>query len=120
MPNRIADTAFWTFGTAAGLWFMVCVVYRIGGETRPEYFVGGIVGAGVLWGCGWLARAVLSGRRKPRLSTRYDAGPLASFGGGPRDRLRSKRSVKKIADRPNALSNARRHRRRRAVKAADG
>jgi hypothetical protein len=113
MPaNRTADTLFWTFGAAASLWFMICVVYRIGGDTRSEYFVNGLVGAGLLWGCGWLARAVLSGQLW--LSTLRETKPLAPVvgSGGRGDPLRSKPSVKKIARRQNASGNARRQRRR--------
>jgi hypothetical protein len=92
---------------------MICVVYRIGGDTRAEYFLSGMVGAGLLWGCGWLVRAVLSGQHKLWLSTPYDAKPLAPIdegSGGRGDRRRSKRSVKKIARRPDAAGNAKRHR----------
>jgi hypothetical protein len=114
MPaNRTAETLFWTFGAAASLWFMICVVYRIGGDTRAEYFLSGIAGAGLLWGCGWLVRAVLSGQFKQWLSTLYDAKPLApTEGGRERGDRRSKRSVKKIARRQSAAGNAKRDRRR--------
>lgn len=91
---------------------MICVFYRIGGDTRAEYFLSGIAGAGLLWGCGWLARAVLSGRHKLWLST-YSAKPPAPIAGsgGAADRLRTKRSLKRIARGPNA-GNAKRRRRR--------
>lgn len=111
MPNRAADTVFWSFGATGSLWFMICVVYRIGGETRAEYFAGGIFGAALLWGCGWLARACLSGQPRRWLSTAYDAESLAPSRGGA-DRLRGKRSAKRIANRANPVSHAKRHRRR--------
>ena len=106
--------AFWAFGAAASLWFMICVVYRIGGDTRAEYFLSGIAGAGLLWGCGWLVRSLLSGRRNLWPSILHFAKPLAPIrgSGDGRDGLRSKRSVKKIARRPSATDNAKRHRRR--------
>jgi hypothetical protein len=115
MPaNRTADTLFWTFGAAASLWFMICVIYRIGGDTRSEYFLSGVAGAGLLWGCGWLVRGLLSGRSKLWLATLYDAKALAPIerSGESGDRRRSKRRVKKIARRQNAAGSAKRDRRR--------
>ena len=110
--NQAADTVFWAFGAVASLWFMLCIIFRIGGDTRPEYFMVGLGGAALLWGSGWLARTFLLSRPKLR-STDLPYPPAATE--RPSDGLErspSKRRVKQTTKRSMAVSNAKRRRRR--------
>ena len=110
--NQTADTLFWTFGALASLWFMLCVAFRIGGEARAEYFVTGVVGAGVLWGCGWLLRRSSFDWHELWLATPHDANAPARIGRDRRrsDRLHSKPRIKKVANRSNAIGSSKRPR----------
>ena len=111
MPrNQAADTLFWAFGAAASLWFMLCIIFRIGGDTRSQYFLIGIVGAALLWGSGWLVRAFVLSRHKFESSDlSYSPAVTEPHCDGP-ERPRSKRRVKQTTKRSTAVSNAKRRR----------
>ena len=116
--NQAADTLFWAFGAVASLWFMLCIIFRIGGDTRPEYFMIGLGGAAVLWGSGWLVRAFLLGRNKFRSSDlSYPPAATERHSDGLErcdalERSPSKRRVKQTTKRSMTVSNAKRRRRR--------
>ena len=111
--NQAADTLFWAFGAVASLWFMLCIIFRIGGDTRPEYFMIGLGGAAVLWGSGWLVRAFLLGRNKFRSSDLSSYPPAATERHSDEvERSPSKRRVKQTTKRATTVSNAKRRRRR--------
>jgi hypothetical protein len=111
-PNQTADTLFWTFGALASLWFMICVAFRIGGEARTEYFAIGLLGAGLLWGCGWLLRRVRFEQHKLWLAALSYGKASVPIG---RDRSRADKSRvkrRKIVSRRNAVRDTKRPRRR--------
>jgi hypothetical protein len=110
--NQTADTLFWAFGALASLWFMLCVAFRIGGEARAEYFVTGLVGAGVLWGCGWLLRRSRFDWHRLKLATLYDTPPPIGRDRRQNDRLHGKPRIKKIANRSDQIGSSKRPRRR--------
>ena len=111
MPrNRAAETLYWAFGTAASVWFILCIVFRLGGDSRSEYFLAGLAGAAFFWGCGWLLCALLLGRLAPWLPALVYA-PAPALGRTGSDRLRGKRSVKNSGKRPRRVGHSKRDRR---------
>lgn len=110
--NQAADTLFWAFGAVASLWFILCIIFRIGGDTRAEYFVIGLAGAALLWGAGWLMQVFLLSRHKLESSDlSYSPAATARPSEG-HEKSPSKRRVKQTTKRSPAVSTAKRRRQR--------
>ena len=110
--TQAAEILFWAFGAVASLWFMLCIMFRIGGDTRPHYFMTGVVGAALLWGSGWLVRAFLLGRHEFRPSDLSHSPAATEPHCDEPERSRSKPRVKQTTKRSMAVSNAKRRRHR--------
>jgi hypothetical protein len=112
MPrNRTAETLYWAFGAAASVWFIISIVFRLGGDARPDYFLAGLAGAALFWGSGWVLWAVLSGRLGLWFPAVAYAQAPALIGRTGRDQLRPTRGVKNRGKRAKRAGNSRRGRR---------
>ena len=106
--NEAAEILFWVFGAAASLWFMLCIIFRIGGDTRAEYFIIGLVGAALAWGSGWLVRAFLLSRHNFRSSELSYSPPATEPVCDAPQQSPSKRRVTQTPKRSMAVSSAKR------------